>query len=109
VTWRAWDKAGLDYDSSLGYARDPGFRSGVCLEYPVFDLLASSPLALRERPLVAMDVAVVERDPADHDGVLRELATLRERCRMFGGQYTLLWHNSHLASRRDRALYEAAL
>jgi hypothetical protein len=109
VTWRAWEDAGLAYDASLGYARAPGFRCGVCLEYPAFDLLGSRRLRLRESPLVAMDIAVIERPTDQRHEALDLLATLRARCRAFGGEFTLLWHNSHLASRAERALYEAAL
>jgi hypothetical protein len=109
VTWRAWEEAGLAYDASLGYARAPGFRCGACREYQAFDLLAGRRLKLRESPLVAMDVAVIERPPDEHEAALAQLATLRERSRMFGGEFTLLWHNSHLASRWERSLYEAAL
>jgi hypothetical protein len=109
VTWRAWDDAGLAYDASLGYARAPGFRCGVCREYPVFDLPAGRRLNLRESPLVAMDVFAVERPPAERPAALDRFAELKETCRRYGGEFTLLWHNSHLAARSERELYEAAL
>ena len=50
-TWRNWAQAGLDYDCTLGFSEAIGFRTGTCHEYPVFDLLARQPLALRERPV----------------------------------------------------------
>ncbi len=105
VTWRAWEEAELAYDSSLGYPRDPGFRCGTCCEYPVFDLLARRKLRLRELPLVVMEQAVIDSDGASMETIDR----LRERCRMFGGQFTLLWHNSRLATARERRLYRTAL
>ena len=39
TTWRAWEEAGLDYDSTLTFADHAGFRCGVCFEYPVYDIL----------------------------------------------------------------------
>ena len=109
VTWRAWEQAGLAYDSSLGFPDDVGFRCGVCLDYPVFDLLARRPLRLVERPLVVMEKALFgERTTFDQDG-LETIEQLRDRCKLFGGNFTLLWHNSRLASRRERRLYAAAL
>jgi Family of unknown function (DUF7033) len=109
VTWRAWEDAGLAHDSSLGYPRNPGFRCGTCREYPVFDLIERRELRLRERPLVVMEMAVIDRG-AEHNGFsIDTIALLRERCRMFGGEFTLLWHNSRLASRRERSLYQASL
>jgi hypothetical protein len=109
TTWRGWEQAGLSYDSSLGFSRDPGFRCGVCFEYPVFDLLARRPMKLRERPLVAMEMAVFDDRLASEQAGLETLERLRHRCRMFDGEFTLLWHNSRLASPRERARYTAAL
>lgn len=111
VTWRAWEEAGMSYDSSLGYPRDPGFRCGVCFEYRVFDLIARRALDLRERPLIVMEASLV----GDGDGAgsaqraLDEIALLCERCRLFEGEFTLLWHNSRLTSKRERELYRTAV
>lgn len=109
ITWRAWEDAGLAYDASLGYARAPGFRSGVCREYPAFDLPAGRRLNLRESPLVAMDIFAIERPVDERAPALQRFAELKQTCRRFGGEFTLLWHNSHLAARAERELYEAAL
>jgi hypothetical protein len=109
ITWRGWDEAGLAYDSSLGYSHDPGFRCGVCYEYPVFDLGARQPLRLRERPLVVMEMSVVGQGPAHDATGLQQIAQLRDRCRIFGGDFTLLWHNSRLGTGREQRLYAAAL
>jgi len=109
VTWRAWEQADLTYDSSLGYSRHPGFRCGTCYEYPVFDLLAHRRLSLRERPLVVMDMSVIDTDGVPHRSAIGIVNCLRERCRMFGGQFTLLWHNSRLASSRERRLYRSTI
>jgi hypothetical protein len=109
TTWRGWEQAGLAYDSSLGFSHDPGFRCGVCFEYPVFDLLARRRLRLRERPLVVMEMSLVDRPVTSEQAALETIGRLRERCRMFGGDFTLLWHNSRLASRLQQQLYAAAL
>ena len=50
LTWRNQQAAGLTYDSSLGFADVNGFRTGTCREFPAFDVVASVPLTLRERP-----------------------------------------------------------
>ena len=49
VTWRNQAAAGLDYDSTLGFAEANGFRAGTTREFPVFDLRGHKPLKLRER------------------------------------------------------------
>ncbi len=104
-TWRNQESAGLEHDSTLGFAEQIGFRAGTCREYPVFDLLDRRPLNLRERPLIVMDGTLL--------GYLRlgpEEATSRARalvdvCRRHQGDAVLLYHNDTLAGERQRAHY----
>lgn len=100
TTWRAWEEAGLEYDASLGFSDAIGFRCGTSKEYPVFDLSARRRLALRERPLVVMEQALTR--PQD-------VAAPAAACRRAGTDLSLLWHNSHLVARSERAAYEATL
>jgi hypothetical protein len=109
ITWRNWDRAGLDYDSTLGFADDIGFRAGVCLEYPVFDLEARVQLGLRELPLAVMEGAALDRLGLGHEAAAEAIAEVRETCRRYGGTFTLLWHNSRFVHRADRRLYLEAL
>lgn len=104
-TWRAWDHAGLDYDSTLGYAERPGFRCGTCTPYPVFDLQARKALRLRERPLVVMETTLLHHLRLGHAEAAARIAALADECRRFEGEFTLLWHNSNLSARQDKRLY----
>ncbi|MDQ4040198.1 MAG: polysaccharide deacetylase family protein [Actinomycetota bacterium] len=108
TTWRNWETAGLDYDSTLGFPERPGFRSGTCFEHPAFDLLARRTLALRERPLVVMEQTVIG-EGFDARVALETMGELRRRCRVVGGDFTLLWHNSQLVTPRLRRLFGEAL
>jgi hypothetical protein len=38
-----------------------------------------------------------------------EMAKLKARCRMFAGDFTLLWHNSMLLSQEEIQLYKEVL
>ena len=111
TTWRHLDAAGVGYDSTLGYPESAGFRCGVCYEYPVFDLHERRPLTLRERPLIAMDVSLLDDAFMGLDArqALEHIAGLSDTCRRFGGEFTLLWHNDTLVHARDRRLYERVL
>jgi hypothetical protein len=109
TTWRNWEQAQMTYDSSLGFSRQPGFRCGTCVEYPVYDLLARKRLRLRERPLVVMESSLVDPPHRADAQVLDGLAQLRDRCRRFMGDLTVLWHNSRLRTPRERRLYAGAL
>jgi hypothetical protein len=107
-TWQAWDEAELTYDSSVGYADHPGFRAGTCHEYPVFNLLTSQKLKLRERPLIVMEKTLLGSSymDLDHEDSFQCVQNLSETCRHFKGNMTILWHNSHLVHEWERDLYE---
>ena len=105
TTWQAWDDAGLDYDATLTFADRAGFRTGACIEHPVFNLRTRRQLRLRERPLIVMDGTLFHYEGASHREAEVIIGRLRDQCRRVGGDFTLLWHNSNLLSRKDRALY----
>jgi uncharacterized protein DUF7033 len=107
--WPAYEAAGLAYDTSVGYADAPGFRAGICCEFPVFDLTARRRCELRERPLVAMEASLLQYLRLGDEEALARLTALKHTCSRFGGDFTLLWHNNRLASQRERRLYRAIL
>lgn len=106
------DVAGLAYDATLGFAERPGFRCGTCREHPAFDLRGRRPLAVRERPLVAMDVSVthpVYMGLGHGDAAFAIFAGLKQTCRRYDGDFTLLWHNSRLMTEEQRRFYTGVL
>jgi len=105
TTWQAWADAGLDYDSTVGFADRVGFRAGACREYAAFNLRTRSRLALRERPLVIMEGSLFDYEGASLEQAREKIWELREKCRAMAGDFTLLWHNSSLLSRRERRFY----
>lgn len=107
ATPRLWEENGLDYDSTLGYADHVGFRCGTCHEYPFFDLKQREVLHLRERPLVVMECTVIAKRYMNLGYESEAVSTtlqLRDICAQFDGNFTLLWHNSHLEKPADRLL-----
>jgi hypothetical protein len=108
-TSRSLEKAGLQYDSTLGYADHPGFRCGTCYEFPMFDPTLGRCLELRQRPLVLMECSVIEKRYMGL-GCSREAETvmhkLKEICQRVGGVFTMLWHNSNLLDKRSRSIYQ---
>lgn len=96
ATWRYWEDAGLQTDSTAGYSDLPGFRCGICQEFPVFDFLQRRTLNLREQPLVAMDVTFARYLNESPDDTLQHLIRLQKTVQHYHGQFTILWHNSSL-------------
>jgi hypothetical protein len=96
-TWQIWADAGLQTDSTLGYAEVPGFRCGTCYDYPAFNLKTRKKLQLREQPLIAMDVTLALYQQLRPDEAWDVLMGLKESVAKHQGAFTLLWHNSSLA------------
>jgi hypothetical protein len=93
-TWRMWSDAGMAFDSTLGYADQPGFRCGTCLPYPVFDLSKRQPLPLWEQPLIIMDVSLAFAQGCTPEKGRVIMDDLTDQVRRYGGEMALLWHNS---------------
>lgn len=112
TTFQNWNDAGLDYDSTLTFADVAGFRCGVCYDYRAFNVRTSTALRLIERPLIAMECTVMDKrymGLGDRDRALAEIVRLQERCKLFEGNFTLLWHNSRLVNPQELLLYNRVL
>lgn len=112
TTARAWEQAGMSYDSTLGYADHAGFRCGTCFEYPAFDPVEGRALKLRIRPLIVMEETVLEplyMGLGSGAAALHKFGELRERCQDVNGCFTLLWHNSTFDTPAKRTLYQQVL
>lgn len=102
TTLQAWDDAGMAYDSTLGYADRPGFRCGTCFEYSAFNPQSQQRLSLRIRPLIAMECTVIDEVYLGLGNTQRaenKFLELKAKCRMLGGCFTTLWHNSFFANK----------
>ncbi len=109
-TFQHLENAGLDFDSTLGYADAAGFRCGTCHEFQVFNLKTRRTLRLRERPLIAMDCSVMDAEYQNlgaSTAAFDYLKALKDICRHYDGEFTLLWHNTRLSEPADASLYRA--
>lgn len=109
TTLRAWDFAGMNYDSTLGYADRPGFRCGTCFEYPAFDPVAQQQLLLRIRPLIVMECTVISElymglGPSDE--AVDVIDRFKNTCQAVEGNFTILWHNSYLNNPQHQNIYK---
>lgn len=96
-TWRRLYVAGIREDSTMGYAADPGFRSGTCKPFPVFDIHARESLDLIERPLIIMDVSLrMYKNLSVEDSILL-CENIAEQVKKHNGELIVLWHNSSLS------------
>lgn len=93
-TWRYWEKAGLTYDSSMGYADCEGFRCGTSHIFRPFDIEYDRELNIFEIPLIVMETTLEdERNLSPEEG-LESIINLAQCCQKVEGNFTLLWHNT---------------
>ena len=94
---KALDDAGFHYDSTVGYNRTIGYRSGTCQVY--------KPLGterLKELPLHVMDTALLfpgYMNCRPEEAKLRIRALIANASR-FGGVLTINWHDRSIAPER---------
>jgi hypothetical protein len=111
-TARYYVKAGLSHDSSLGFAEQPGFRTGLCYEHPMYDVVSRQPLDLVERPLALMDVTLTNPKYLDlglGDEAFDLAVSVKRECQKYRGDFTLLWHNNYFVDVREREFYSNLL
>jgi hypothetical protein len=86
---------GLRYDTSLGFADEPGFRAGIAHPFRPWDVERDRPLPLVELPLAVMDVTLAEERylglPAAE--AERRLLILVDWAAEHGGGFAVLWHS----------------
>lgn len=111
TTWQIWEQYGMAWESSMTYPEQVGFRCGVCYPFPVFDVLERKALQLIERPLIAMEVSLVQYQKASVDESNLQLQQLKNTVQQYNGELVLLWHNSSLNLQwaQYRGTYEAAI
>jgi peptidoglycan/xylan/chitin deacetylase (PgdA/CDA1 family) len=109
-TFQNWNDAGMNYDSTLSFAEKIGFRCGVCYEFSTFNLQTRKHLALKEKPLIVMECTVLDDRYMnlgnDEALALQSILELKNRCKIFQGEFTLLWHNNRFEELREIEMYQ---
>ena len=109
TTLQYLNDVGLHYDESLTYAERSGFRCGVCYDFQPFNILTRKKLSIKVRPLIVMECSVLDEDymnlSADNDDAFKKIIELKNKCRKFNGNFTLLWHNDRLLDPKEKQLF----
>jgi len=65
-------------------------------------------LKVKQKPLIAMDCSIISNG---YEGLgyteksLERFKLLKNRCKHFDGDFTLLWHNSFFGNKKSKAFY----
>jgi hypothetical protein len=108
-TWLHWERCGLVYDTTVGYAEQIGFRAGTCIPYRPWLLAPGREGNLVEIPLLVMDGTLLYHMALTHHESVEAIRRLVGQCRVVGGVFTLLWHNSSLSDPAYGDLYTRIL
>ena len=98
-SWSQLIKAGIKYDSSLGYPDSVGFRAGTADPFSPYDLEKDEILPIIEIPLVIMDNALFEVLALTEQEVTERVKRLIDRVAEVNGVVTILWHSEVLCDR----------
>lgn len=108
-TWRYYEKAGLAYDTSLGFADWIGFRCGVCFDYPVYDIIERKTYKLREFPLEVMECSGLDYMKLSCDDMLEKCLEIKAMIKQYQGIFVVLWHNTRFILPEEVGVYERLL
>lgn len=87
-------KAGLLYDSTLGFAEIAGFRNGACFAFPPYDFASEKPYSFLEIPLVLMDGSLEAAARSYGEDPGRTAVQILSESRKLGwGGIAANWHN----------------
>ncbi|MDR9498524.1 MAG: polysaccharide deacetylase family protein [Hydrogenovibrio sp.] len=103
------DSAGFEYDTTGSYADRPGFRFGTSKEFSMWGWQSQTQLKLKQRPLVVMECSVISDAymGLSYGKEAEELMMrLKQASQARGGNFALLWHNSHFQNMGDRTMFE---
>ena len=94
TTWQIWEDNNMQWDSTMTYHDKPGFRCGVCYEFPVFNILTRKQLNLIEKPLIVMEGSFITYQNISPTMMSDEIQNLVNKVKEFNGNFVFLWHNS---------------
>jgi hypothetical protein len=97
-TRRYYIQLGLLHDHNACMISDVGFRQGMGIPFPWFDLLENEPTPLIIHPVMAMDVTLKDYLNLSPEQALSMLKSLCDYARDFRLELTFLWHNSSLTT-----------
>ncbi len=99
-------EAGITDDYTLGFAERPGFRAGVCIPFPWYDLEREEQTSLMLHPLPFMDTTFFAYQKNNPEEIFASWHAFVAEIRQYGGAFIPLWHNNNLSDEASRMLYE---
>lgn len=101
-TYQKLIEAGIMEDYSMGYFDEVGFRAGIAVSYPFFDLTQNTiHHNFMIYPLVCMDVSMQQYLQYTPEQAIAVSKTLIDEVKRVNGNFITLWHNSNLHNQEE--------
>lgn len=97
-TYRRLIHAGITDDYTMGYPDEPGFRAGISVPYPFFNLRSDSEMNLTVHPFVVMDTTLHNYKKKTAAESLETIKQLMDKVAKVNGSFCGIWHNQNLGS-----------
>ena len=94
TTWNVWNDNNMEWDSTLSFPDETGFRCGICYPFPVFDIVKRKALNLLEKPLIIMEGTYVVYKNYTLEQSIKDARELKQQVKKHNGDFVFLWHNS---------------
>ena len=97
-TYRYLVQLGIRDDYSMGYASHPGFRAGIAMPFPFFDVARNIATDLMVHPITLMDVTMRDYHRLNVENSLEMTKNLIQTVKAVNGEFVCLWHNESLGN-----------
>jgi hypothetical protein len=98
-SWKRLEACGIHRDHSLGYADQPGFRSGLSRPFRAYDMEDERIMDLWLHPIAIMDATLIRYLNLSSKEALQVVRSIQDEVEQVQGILTLLWHNESVSNR----------
>ena len=90
------ERAGIKYDSTLGYWENIGFRAGISFPFYPFNIEENRPFRVLEIPLIVMDTTLHSQKAMNMNPFWAKvtLGRMLDMAQKYQSHLSLLWHNN---------------
>lgn len=92
TTYLQWINGGFEEISNCGFHKLNGFRAGIGVPFPLFDIYQRTELPLMEYPFEIMDLAVSKRYPNKMMNAWDEVAEIIDNAKKYNCTLGINWH-----------------
>lgn len=97
-TYRVQASAGIQYDSTMSYAENEGYRSGISIPYMPFDIENRCIINLMVIPLTIMDGTFRDYHKISSEQAMPIIKKLIDQAEQLNGTVVFNWHNNFISN-----------